>query len=175
MTLGFMSQSEFGALIGVSQQAVSEMVLEGTLLAGAAADQWLLSYCHRLREQAAGRMESGALSLSQERAALAREQRLGIEIKNGVLRGEFASVALLAEVLATASQAVAERFEQLPGTLKKTCPDITEPQLMQIQSVIAATRNEWVRSTSDLVVRKLETTDDEDPAVLSLEDEPRSD
>lgn len=101
------------------------------------------------------------LDLAQERALLAREQRLGIEIKNAVARGEYAPIALLAEVLATASAAVAAHLDLLPSTLKRSCADITEAQLVQLQTVIAAARNEWVRATSELIIRKLETTDDE--------------
>jgi hypothetical protein len=47
----------------------------------------LLAYCARLREMAAGRQsDAGGLDLIQERAALAREQRIGHEIKNAVSR-----------------------------------------------------------------------------------------
>ena len=99
------TQAEFAADVGISQQAVSELVLNGVLKEGDTEAQWLLAYCLRLREQAAGRLETGSLSLSQERAALAREQRIGIEIKNAVLRGRYADVELLGEVLASASQA----------------------------------------------------------------------
>ena len=123
--------------------------------------QLVLAYCERLRDQAAGRLgaEIGGLDLVQERAALAREQRLGIEIKNAVARGEFAPISLLSEVLATASQSVVERFEQLPGQLKKNCPELPDAARDQIMTLLAAARNEWVRATSALVVAKSEEQD----------------
>lgn len=126
VSLQAVTQAEFAADVGISQQAVSDLVSKGVLENGAPEADWLLAYCHRLREQAAGRMgsEVGGLDLAQERAALAREQRIGIEIKNQVLRGKYAPIALLAEVLASASQAVTERFEHLPGVLKKAVPDL---------------------------------------------------
>jgi phage terminase Nu1 subunit (DNA packaging protein) len=123
-----------------------------------------VTYIRHLREVAAGRgsSEVGGLDLVQERAALAREQRLGIEIKNAVARGEFAPISLLSEVLATASQSVVERFEQLPGLLKKSCPDLPDSAREQVMVAIAAARNEWVRATEALVLAKAESDSDDD-------------
>lgn len=170
------TQAEFGAAVGVSQQAVSEMLRTGVLPEGGTFSDWLLAYCGRLREQAAGRMgwTDGGLDLTQERAALAREQRLGIEIKNALARREYAPVRLLAEVLAAASQAVAERFDHLPGHLKKTCPELTDGQRDQVAAVIASARNEWTRGTAELVAAHLEQDDDNDGPDLFTDDEPRS-
>ena len=74
----------------------------------------------------------GTLDLGQERARLAREQRIGIEIKNAVLRGEYAPISLLAEVLASASQAVAERFDHLPGQIKRVAPTLPPAVIRQL-------------------------------------------
>lgn len=169
-------QGDFGALVGVTQQAVSDLISRGVLENGVPLRQWLLAYCARLREQAAGRLGSGdgGLDLAQERAALAREQRLGIAIKNAVLRGDYASVALLGEVLATASQAVAERLDHLPGQLRKACPDLAPAAIDQVMATIAAARNEWVRGTVALVSARLADDADDDSQPLDLGDEPRA-
>ena len=167
------TQAEFGRLVGISQQAVSDLVRAGVLVDGASEAEWLLAYCARLREQAAGRAGAdGGLNLAQERAALAREQRLGIEIRNATLRGQYASITLLAETLATASQAVAERFEQLPATLRKACPELTAGQMDVIMATLATARNEWVRRTADLAAAKIAAADVDDPAAdaADLED-----
>ncbi len=160
---GFATQAGFGAAVGISQQAVSELVRAGVLVDGATAAEWLLAYCHRLREQAAGRMgaDASGLDLVQERAALARAQREGIEIKNATLRGEFASVQLLAQVLANASQAVAERFDHLKAEVRLACPDLPPEATDRVLTVIAAARNAWVTETAELVARKLQPDDDE--------------
>jgi phage terminase Nu1 subunit (DNA packaging protein) len=112
-----------------------------------------VAYIRRLREQAAGRSGDAAdgFDLVQERAALARAQREGIEIKNAVLREEYAPIAVLASVLATASQAIVERFEQLPAALKRSCPELPEAARDQVMATIAAARNEWVSRTATLV------------------------
>lgn len=150
-------------IVGVSQQNISALQGEGKLPAVGSTGQIILAYCQRLRDQAAGRMgaEIGGLDLVQERAALAREQRLGIEIKNAVARSEYAPITLLAEVLAAASQSVVERFEQLPSLLKKSCPDLSADANVQIEAIIVAARNEWVRATESLITAKLTEQDDE--------------
>jgi len=170
-------QADFGALVGIGQPAVSDLVSRGVLEDGAPLRVWLLAYCGRLREQAAGRLGSveGGLDLAQERAALAREQRMGIAIKNAVLRGDYAAVELLSEVLATASQAVAERFDHLPGQLRKACPDLPPSAVDQVMASIASARNEWVRSTVALVSASLEQPGDDEPELVGLDDEPRPD
>lgn len=146
------SQSEFAQMIGVSEARVSQLVSEGVITRGDTAAGWLVAYCERLRDQAAGRMgETYGLDLVQERAALAREQREGQAIKNAVARREYAPVGLLSDVLGMASSAVVDRFDQLEGAMRKACPDLPDEAKTTVQQVIAAARNEWIRATSTLV------------------------
>lgn len=161
------AQAELAELIGVSEARVSQLVSDGIVTRGETLALQLKQYCAWMREVAAGRQseEMGGLDLVQERAALAREQRLGIEIKNAVLRQEFAPINLLAEVLATASQSVVERFEQLPGLLKKSCPDLPDAAREQVMVALAAARNEWVRATESLTAgRSVVDLDEPDQA-----------
>ena len=172
------SQAEFAAMIGVSEARVSQLVSEGVIARGDTAHGWLVAYCERLRDQAAGRAgsEVGGLDLVQERAALAREQREGQAIKNAVARREYAPVGLLADVLGMASSAVVDRFDQLEGALKKACPDLPDEAKTTVQQVIAAARNEWVRSTAQLVAESLdamlaaEEGDGADDSIIGLEE-----
>lgn len=166
-----MTQAEFGALVGISQPAVSDLVHAGVLQSGAPWRTWLLAYCGRLREQAAGRMggEDGGLDLVQERAALAREQRIAQRLKNDVARGEYAPVGLLADVLGVANSAVVDRFDQLDASLRKACPDLPESARSAVHAVISSARNEWIRSTAKLVDDRLDQIagpeDDDDGGV----------
>jgi phage terminase Nu1 subunit (DNA packaging protein) len=164
------SQAEFGAIIGVSEARVSQLMSECVIARGATAAEWLLAYCERLRDQAAGRMgETGGLDLVQERAALAREQRIGQAMKNATARGELAPIGLLGDVLAAASAGVVDRFEQLDGALKKACPDLPEDARMALQKVIASARNEWIRATASIASAALDDLaidDDESDDVL---------
>lgn len=164
-------------MIGVSEARVSQLVSEGVITRGESAAEWLIAYCERLRDQAAGRLgESMGLDLVQERAALAREQREGQAIKNAVARKEYAPVGLLADVLGMASSAVVDRFDQLEGALKKACPDLPDEAKTTVQQVIAAARNEWVRSTAQLVAESLDAMlaadegDGADEIIIGLEE-----
>ena len=160
------TQSTVGEIVGVTQQAISAMMAEGKLPSGLSIGDTVIAYCERLRNQAAGRVgaEVGALDLVQERAALARSQRIAQDMKNAVARGEFAPVGLLADVLAAAASGVVDRFDHLEGALRKSCPDLPHEAVETIRAVIASARNEWVRSTNRLVVERLDaiTTEDQD-------------
>lgn len=161
-----LTQEEFGQVVGISQQAVSGLLADGVLDREGTAGVWLRRYCQRLREQAAGRMgaEGGGLDLVQERAALAREQRIAQALKNDVARGEYAPIGLLADVLGMASSAVVDRFDQLEGALRKACPDLPDDAQSTVMQVIASARNEWIRSTAKLVTESLDAmVEDEEP------------
>lgn len=157
------TQAELAELTGVSQQNISALMSEGKLPPMGLLGDMLHAYCQRLRDQAAGRLgaEIGGLDLVQERAALAREMRIGHAGKNALARGEYAPIALLAEVLAIASQSVVERFEQLPAMLKKSCPDLPDAAREVLMTALASARNEWVSATCELVVKRLDDEADD--------------
>ena len=163
------SQAEFAALIGVSEARVIQMVRESVIVRGDTGYEWLLSYCERLRDQAAGRASAavGGLDLVQERAGLARSQREAQELKNAVARGEFAPIGALTDVLGLASSAVVDRMDQVEGQLRKACPDLPEDARVTVLRVLADARNEWIRVTSKLIGERVaamaQAPDDDEP------------
>lgn len=119
-----------------------------------------VAYIRRLREEAAGRQaDSDEADLPLERALLAREQREGQRIKNEVARGTFAPIDLLSDVLATASQAIVDRLDQIPGALRRACPDLPAAARDTVMNELASARNEWVRQTESLLADLLADTD----------------
>jgi phage terminase Nu1 subunit (DNA packaging protein) len=166
-------QAVFARIVGRSEGRVSQWAADGTLKAGASGLAWLQALIDRLSAEAAGRASDGPLDLAQERAALAREQRLGIEIKNAVLRGQYASIELLGEVLAAASQSVAERFDHLPAQLRRACPELPTAAIDEVMAAIASARNEWVKGTVDLVTSTVISPEDDDdePTAADMPDE----
>lgn len=158
------SQAEFAQIVGISEARVSTLISEGVLTKGDNAHSWLLGYCERLRDMAAGRASVGGLDLVQERAALARSQREAQELKNAVARGEFAPIGLLADVLGQAASAVVDRMDQVEGDLRKACPDLPEDARVVVLRTLANARNEWIRSTAKLVSDQVDgmTEDQED-------------
>lgn len=149
-----LSQVEFAQLVGVSEARVSQLVSEGVIVKGQNAHEWLVSYIERLRDQAAGRDPDG--ELASARTSLAREQALGHKLANAKTQGEFAAVGLLADILGSASAALAERLEALPSRLRTVCPDLPEAARAAIEQTLAAARNEWLRATGELTDAKLE-------------------
>ncbi|MBI1626456.1 hypothetical protein [Comamonas suwonensis] len=151
-------QADFASVIGVSQQNVSALMAEGKLPTGGTWAELLIAYCHRLREVAAGRMsgELGGLDLVQERAGLAKAQREAQELKNAVARGEYAPIGILADVLGLASSAIVDRMDQFEGQVRKACPDLPQEVLLIVLRIMADARNEWIRSTSQLVNKEVE-------------------
>lgn len=169
------SQAEFAEIVGLSEARVSQLISEGMLERGATAHQWLIGYCERLRDIAAGRasQESGGLDLVQERAALAREQRIAQALKNAVSRQEYAPIGMLSDVLAAASSAVVDRFDALDGTLRKACPDLPDEARTAVHQVIASARNEWIRATERLIAQRVDDlmAEDDQPLDQDLEAE----
>lgn len=157
------TQSALGGVVGVTQQAISSMVQAGALPASGTLGDLLLAYCERLREQAAGRLgsEDGGLDLVQERAALARSQRISQDMKNDIARGEYAPVGLLADVLGMASSAVVDRFDLLEGALRKACPTLPDDAKTTVMQVVASARNEWIRSTTKLINEAVDAMEDD--------------
>lgn len=167
-------QSVTGQIVGVSQQAISAMVAEGKLPGFGTQAEMIQAYCERLREQAAGRLggEVGGLDLVQERAALAKEQRIRQRLLNDVARREYSPVGALTDVLGMASGAVVDRFDQLEAALKKSCPTLADDAKATVMQVIASARNEWIKSTArlvdDFVEAMVEENENDDQSLDSI-------
>jgi terminase small subunit / prophage DNA-packing protein len=136
-----MTQAEFGALVGVSQQAIGNLVGRGILDKSMDGHQLLQVYCSHLREQAAGRAANGDLDLATERAGLAKAQRERIEMQNAVTRGELAPVALIEAVLSMAGGKIAGILEAIPGAAKRRVPSLTSDEVKNITGEITRVRN----------------------------------
>lgn len=136
-----MTQAEFGARVGVSQAAISELVARGTLSPGAAGGVWLREYCSNLREQAAGRWAAGDLDLAAERARLAKEQADRIALQNERTRRESAPTLVIHEVLARTAAKINVVFEGLPGSLRRRFPELSAETIDYVSREIARVRN----------------------------------
>ena len=137
---GKASQAEFGALVGISQPAVSGLVTRGVVTEGGTVGEWLMAYCGHLREHAARWGSSGSLNLANERARLAAEQADKIALQNRVARHEFAPVSVIEESLASVGRQIAGIMEAIPVKLKRST-DMTAEQLEQVERDLAEARN----------------------------------
>lgn len=93
------SQAQFGALVGITQQAVSELLARGTLGKGASLKAWLASYCGNLRDQASGHVSSEGFDLIRERVLTERVDRELKELMVAEKRATLVNVAQLEPML----------------------------------------------------------------------------
>ena len=138
---GKLSQEDFGRLVGISQQAVSNLAGRDLLDLSVSGHQALLTYCSHLRETAAGRSGGGDLNLVDERAGLAREQKIRLALQNAETRKELVPVAILIAVLAKAGAKISGLLEAIPGHIKRRVPTLSADDIELITTEIARVRN----------------------------------
>ncbi|MYM65444.1 DNA packaging Nu1 [Pseudoduganella sp. FT55W] len=159
-----MTQAQFGSLVGISQQAVGNLVGRGVLDTSVPGIQLLQAYCSHLREQAAGRAANGDLDLATERAGLAREQRIRVALQNAVTQKQLMPAVLIEEILAKAGARIAGIFDAIPGAVRRRVPGLPAEEINAIGAEIARVRN-IAASMSLADIR------DDDPDV-TVDDEP---
>lgn len=137
------TQTAFGKLIGVSQQAVSDMIARGVIDRGECVGVWLLKVFANQREVSAGRQGDGdgELDLVAERARLASEQADKVAMQNAVTRQELAPVHVIEDVLTKAGAKVAGILEAIPGAIRRRVPGLKATEMELIQREIAKARN----------------------------------
>jgi len=151
-------QKAFAEIIGVSGKTVSELKSKGIIVEGKPAGEWLHRYCSHIREQAAGRATIGDLDLATERAGLAREQRLRLEMQNAVTRREFGPIIQMELGLADVLSMVASKLDTIVGKLKKRSDVLTSDDLDIVSQVIADVRND----IADTAIDWFEESNEED-------------
>lgn len=120
----------FGALVGISRQAVAGHRRSGVLPPGGTYREWLLGYCAQLRRSAAGRStEEGDHDLVAERARLAAEQADRVAMDNAVRRAELAPRGTLEATLADASRQVVAILDGVPAQVKRASAGIKAREL----------------------------------------------
>lgn len=159
-------QADFAQLVGISQPAVSDLLTRNILKAGDPARAWLLAYTKQLREQAAGRGADGELAAN--RAALTRTNNDMAQIKLKKMRGEFAPVLVIAQVLAHVGNQIASKLEPLPARIKMVCPQLTPEDLKAVENVITEARN-LAASASLETLEEANKDDDTEDAEVAYE------
>lgn len=132
-----LSQGEFAALVGITQQAVSDLQRRGVLRHNTVGSAWLLAYCEHLREEAAGR----AGLLADSSAKLKDAQRAEVELRLALKRREVAPVAVISQVLARVGRQAAAVLEGLVPDLRRRWPDVSAEQLKLVEEAVVRVRN----------------------------------
>ncbi|MPS30644.1 MAG: DNA packaging Nu1 [Alcaligenaceae bacterium] len=154
------TQAKFAQLVGITQPAVSSLLLRGVLRSNDTCGNWLLAYCGNLRDGAAGRTKTAeSLDLDVQRARLAAAQAERIELDNEVKRGELAPALIMEQVLAAAGAKVAAALDALPAVLKRRLPMLTDADVDLMRRELAQARN----TVSALSLEDLESDEEEEP------------
>ena len=140
-----MTQAQFGKLVGITQQAVSEKVKAKIIDLDKPASDCLLKYCDHIREQAAGR----SLDLTAERARLSAEQADRVALKNAVSRKEFSPRSVIVKTMANVSRQIVGILEAIPVKLKREAKlkpnqlKIVEREIIKARNVATDVRPDW--------------------------------
>jgi phage terminase Nu1 subunit (DNA packaging protein) len=143
------TQNEFALIIGVSQQAVSDMQKRNVIASGETLGIWLTKYCSYIREFAAGRAGNGDIDLVTERAMLARSQRERIDMQNEITRREYGPIIALEQSISDCMARVASKLDTVPGKLKLGNDKLTASDLDTVSAIIAEVRNDIATMTID--------------------------
>lgn len=156
------TQATFGALVGVSQQAVSDLQARGVLAAGQPVGVWLTAYCDHMREVAAGRDPDGLLA--GERTRLAREQADRIALQNALARREYAPVVLLEELLASAARQVGTQLDAILPEMRRRFPYLAGEPVRFLEERLVAAREAAASATFNADQIEADLGEEEEPA-----------
>ena len=156
---GPVTQAAFGEHVGISQQAVSDLVGRGVLKPGDSGNAWRLAYCEHLREVAAGRDPDGDLAAARTR--LANESADRVAFENAIKRREYAPHSALEIVLGDIARQIATRLDALVPQVRRVLPDLPASVIAQLSAEVAACR-ELCASANLRDADRLQRYDDEE-------------
>lgn len=135
---GTISGPELADLLGVHERTIRDLAKDGFVVkVGRSAydrDASIRKYITHLREVAAGRGgEAGVVTLTAERARLAREQADAAAIKNASARGELVPAAQVAATWRGILTGVRARFLAVPSRVRTALPHLSRTEVDVIE------------------------------------------
>lgn len=143
------TQKEIGEHIDINDRNVRYLLAElGIDHREHSLDDIRIMYIRKLRDVAANRATG---SLGEERAGLAREQKLLTRIKKQKELGEWAPISALTKVLASTTSQMASTFDSIPVQLKRKWPELSGEQLNIVRAELSQARNLMVATGVEAV------------------------
>lgn len=153
------TQAEFGRHVGITQQAVADLVARGVIDGQGRGkidlDKARLSYCAHLRSVAGNRSgdPEADLDLTAERARKAKEEADKLEMQNAHLRGELLARE---DVNAAVVGAFARVRARLIGVPSKAAPMVVQCEVpAEAEAIIRKAVYEALRELADTSVSDL--------------------
>lgn len=142
---GHYPASTIAKLFNLTERRVQQLSKEGVIPKAERGKYELIGavqgYVRYLQERSQGRSTTGGFDLAQERAHLAREQRLIATLKREQIERKQAPVELLTLALARASSQVAASLDAMVPKIKRRAPELPTSALLVVEEEIAAARN----------------------------------
>lgn len=131
-------QTRFAKSIGVTRQAVSQLIADGVLSKSGDSRTWTVEYCEHLREIAAGRkaVDGEEFDLVRQRARLAARQSEKLEIELEQLRGKLITESSVAEFFNAMLHAVRAKLLALPSRHRSQFPQMPPRQVDALDNTV---------------------------------------
>lgn len=135
------SARDLGRILGVSDRAIRRLhdrgIIPKTARSEYVLEEGIQAYCEHLRTVAAGRGgEDAQLSLSQERARLAKEQADREALKNARSRGELVEVQAVEKEWSDILRTARSRILAVPSRLSSRIGHLSQSDIRQIDDEI---------------------------------------
>ena len=160
------TQSEFGDLVGISQQAVSDLMDRKVITQGVSLGVWIVEYCEHMRKIASGRMENGDADVARQRARLAKELADRLAMENADRRLEVAPVEAMNDVLAKVSARVCEILDSIPELVRGRIPSSNDDVLESVRVEIDKCRNMAASMSLSMLDDQEEDSDEDGGEVI---------
>ncbi len=122
--------SDFAKILGISSQAVSEMIRSGTLRRGDSLQQWI----QQLDQHKTAMLTGASGSLAENKADHAYEQARALRIKNDLAERELVHSGLLMHVFGKMVSKVVPVIQAMPKTFKAQIPYLETDDVMLISN-----------------------------------------
>lgn len=148
------SIAEMSNLINLNPRNVRDLAARGILVPAGKAGRYetvasLHNYIQDLRDKAAGRATKSGINLSDERALLAREQRIEQERKNRVASGEIITLSEAKDGWSRIAIAFRSAVSGLPSRIRAKIPHLTPHDGQQLAQLC--------RDTLEMVADELQS------------------
>ena len=124
-----LTQNAFGATVGISAPAVSDLVKRNILDLRRGVDQSILDYCAHIREKAAGRSGAGDFDLTEERARLAHHQANIAALDEKVKEKHLIPSEVVLSRWVDIAANVRARLLSIPPQLAATCVNLPREEI----------------------------------------------
>ncbi len=144
------TQEAFGAMVGISQPAVSDLITRGILNKGDSVRTWLLSYCDHMRGVAAGRDPDGEArraGIETPRDRVFRLQGDDLELERAKKAGRLIEVDQVEPLITAAVIAAREGLLRERRRLAKLLVGMTD--LRRAEDIIGQTHEAFLRRLAD--------------------------